>query len=71
VGSRGRRRSSGAFIQCELKGGSPAQGVGRPLTRCRNFTKFLVDGQGRVVGRYGPSTKPEALKEEIEKLLPA
>lgn len=36
---------------------------------CRNFTKFLVDKEGRVVGRFGSSTKPEQLKAEIEKLL--
>ncbi len=34
-----------------------------------NFTKFLVDRSGRVVGRYAPTTKPEALKKEIEALL--
>jgi len=34
-----------------------------------NFTKFLVDGQGRVVERYGPSTEPKALASEIERLL--
>ncbi|KGB78115.2 glutathione peroxidase [Cryptococcus deuterogattii R265] len=34
-----------------------------------NFTKFLVDKEGKCVGRYGSSTKPEKLKEEIEKLL--
>ena len=34
-----------------------------------NFTKFLVDREGRVRGRYGPNTKPEALEAEIEKLL--
>jgi glutathione peroxidase len=34
-----------------------------------NFTKFLVDRAGRVVGRYAPTTKPESLKEEIEALL--
>jgi glutathione peroxidase len=34
-----------------------------------NFTKFLVDRKGRVVGRYGSSTKPKALKAAIEKLL--
>src|SRR5690606_4757416 len=26
-----------------------------------NFTKFLVDRSGKVVGRFGPTTKPEAL----------
>lgn len=36
---------------------------------CRNFTKFLIDRQGNLVGRYGSGTKPEALKSEIEKVL--
>lgn len=34
-----------------------------------NFTKFLVDRSGRVVERYAPTTKPEELAKEIEKLL--
>jgi glutathione peroxidase len=34
-----------------------------------NFTKFLVDREGRVVGRFAPSTKPKALAGEIEELL--
>ena len=34
-----------------------------------NFTKFLVDREGNVVDRYGPMTKPENIKEDIEKLL--
>ncbi len=34
-----------------------------------NFTKFLVDGRGRVVRRYGSSKKPEAIAPEIERLL--
>ncbi len=34
-----------------------------------NFTKFLVDGQGNVVKRYPPTTKPDALINDIEKLL--
>ncbi|MDB5686256.1 MAG: glutathione peroxidase [Rhizorhabdus sp.] len=34
-----------------------------------NFTKFLVDREGRVVDRYAPSTKPEAIRSDIEKLL--
>ncbi|HEO8421245.1 glutathione peroxidase [Niallia sp. FSL W8-0635] len=36
-----------------------------------NFTKFLIDGNGNVIGRYAPSTKPSDLKEDIEKLLNA
>ncbi len=34
-----------------------------------NFTKFLLDREGQVFKRYAPSTKPEALNEDIEKLL--
>jgi glutathione peroxidase len=34
-----------------------------------NFTKFLVDRQGDVVGRFAPSTRPEKLEKEIESLL--
>ena len=34
-----------------------------------NFTKFLVDRAGKVVARYAPQTKPEALKADIEALL--
>jgi glutathione peroxidase len=34
-----------------------------------NFTKFLVDREGRVARRYPPSKKPEALGATIEKLL--
>jgi glutathione peroxidase len=36
-----------------------------------NFTKFLVDRTGRVVGRFAPATKPEELIGEIETLLAA
>ncbi|MBR3565354.1 MAG: glutathione peroxidase [Paludibacteraceae bacterium] len=34
-----------------------------------NFTKFLVDRQGNVVGRYAPTTKPEDIEKDILKLL--
>ncbi|CAB3771945.1 glutathione peroxidase [Paraburkholderia solisilvae] len=34
-----------------------------------NFTKFLVDRDGRVVKRYAPGTKPEAIVDDIEALL--
>jgi glutathione peroxidase len=34
-----------------------------------NFTKFLVDRQGRVVHRYAPMTKPEDIAPDIEALL--
>ena len=34
-----------------------------------NFTKFLVDREGRVVRRYAPTDKPESLAADIEALL--
>ena len=34
-----------------------------------NFTKFLVGRKGEVLGRYAPTTKPEALEADIEKAL--
>lgn len=34
-----------------------------------NFTKFLIDRAGNVVERYEPTTLPEAIGAEIEKLL--
>lgn len=34
-----------------------------------NFTKFLVDRSGKVVDRFAPTTKPEAIADDIEKLL--
>lgn len=34
-----------------------------------NFTKFLVDKQGKVVSRHAPTEKPESLEGDIEKLI--
>jgi glutathione peroxidase len=34
-----------------------------------NFTKFLVDRQGRIAGRFAPTTEPKALRKDIEALL--
>ena len=34
-----------------------------------NFTKFLVDRDGNVVGRYSPTFKPEDMEEDIKKLI--
>ena len=34
-----------------------------------NFTKFLIDREGRVVDRYAPTTKPADIRADIEKLL--
>ena len=35
-----------------------------------NFTKFLIDTDGNVVKRYGSTTTPDQLAEDIEALLP-
>ncbi len=34
-----------------------------------NFTKFLIGRDGVVVDRYAPTTKPEDIRKDIEKLL--
>jgi len=34
-----------------------------------NFTKFLVGRDGKVIGRFAPTVKPEALTARIEALL--
>ena len=34
-----------------------------------NFTKFLIDRDGRAVRRYAPTVRPEALAADIEALL--
>lgn len=34
-----------------------------------NFTKFLLDRKGKIIGRYAPSKKPEKLRPAIEKAL--
>jgi glutathione peroxidase len=34
-----------------------------------NFTKFLIDRDGKPVARYAPRTKPEELEAPIRKLL--
>lgn len=34
-----------------------------------NFTKFLVDRDGKVIDRYGSTTKPSSIEPEIKRLL--
>ncbi len=34
-----------------------------------NFTKFLVDREGKVIARYEPTTDPAAIAKDIEALL--
>ena len=34
-----------------------------------NFTKFLIDQNGKPVKRFSPATKPEAIEQYLKKLL--
>ncbi|MBN1656593.1 MAG: glutathione peroxidase [Deltaproteobacteria bacterium] len=34
-----------------------------------NFTKFLVDREGRVIKRYAPQDTPESIRREIEAII--
>jgi len=34
-----------------------------------NFTKFLVNREGKVIKRYASTTKPEAIEADIKKIL--
>ncbi len=34
-----------------------------------NFTKFLIDRNGKVIRRYAPATTPESIESDIKKLL--
>jgi len=36
-----------------------------------NFTKFLVDKNGNVIDRFSPQTKPENIRDKIERALTA
>jgi glutathione peroxidase len=51
----------------ELKAAAP--GILGSTSVKWNFTKFLLDGRGRVIKRYAPTTKPEELTAEIAALL--
>ncbi|WWC73431.1 uncharacterized protein I206_107399 [Kwoniella pini CBS 10737] len=57
------------FAWLKAQKGAGVGGVAGTTSIKWNFTKFLINKEGIVVGRYGSSTKPEALKKEIEKLL--
>lgn len=34
-----------------------------------NFTKFLVDREGKVIGRFGPTDTPEEMETKIKEIL--
>ena len=53
------------WLTSEAKGLLGTQGVKW------NFTKFLVGKDGKVIKRYAPTDKPEALAADIEKALAA
>jgi len=46
-----------------------ARGVLGSKTIKWNFTKFLVNRDGKVVKRYAPNDKPESIKTDIQKCL--
>lgn len=50
-----------------LKSGAPGL-LGSEAVKW-NFTKFLVGKDGRVLKRYGPATRPERIRADIEDLL--
>ena len=50
------------YLKSELRGT-----LGRDIKW--NFTKFLVDKNGNAFKRFSPTTKPEKLRKDIEKLL--
>jgi len=52
---------------CELYQWLRAQTGGGDITW--NFEKFLVDGEGNVVERFGPMTTPEDLRDKVAELL--
>jgi glutathione peroxidase len=48
---------------------SEAKGMLGSETVKWNFTKFLVNKDGKVLKRFAPKTEPEKLTTDIEKLL--
>jgi len=59
-----------------LKNKVAMKGVKAISTTCKkpgdiiwNFTKFLVDKEGNVVGRYSPIFKPEDMEAKVKELL--
>jgi glutathione peroxidase len=52
-----------AWLKGEKKGLLGTQGIKW------NFTKFLIDREGRVVGRFAPTATPQSLEGAVEALL--
>ncbi len=51
------------YLKSELKGGLFGNNIKW------NFAKFMLDKNGKPFKRYAPTTSPEKLREDIEKLL--
>ncbi len=51
------------FLKAEKKGLAGSEAIKW------NFTKFLVDGEGEVVARFGPQDTPDLIGRKIEKML--
>ena len=56
-----------AFMDRMLASGDPAYASNPDIKW--NFTKFLIDREGRVTARYEPTTAPEAIESDILALL--
>lgn len=59
-----------------MKNKMAMKGVAKISTTCKekndikwNFTKFLIDKEGNVVGRYSPTFDPSHMEEDILKIL--
>lgn len=59
-----------------MKNKMAMKGIAKISTTCKNekdikwnFTKFLLDKEGNVVGRYSPTFDPKHMEEDILKLL--
>jgi glutathione peroxidase len=52
-----------AWLKAEKKGVLGTQGIKW------NFTKFLIDREGRVAGRFAPTVTPQSLEAAIEAAL--
>ncbi len=46
-----------------LKSGNPDEEGNEDIAW--NFTKFLVGGDGQVIARFGPTTTPEDIAEQL------
>ena len=49
-----------------LKAGQPNDDGSEDITW--NFTKFLINGDGKVLKRYDPKTTPKEIEAELESL---